>query len=79
MQWPLRKFDPVTNLNPDWDVLQGKHQSKKYELAEWLADDGALLKKHLDSGLESSFNDAFVALAPEEKNKNSRISPESAF
>jgi hypothetical protein len=71
-QWSLRKYDPVTNLNPDWDVLEGKYQSKKYELSEWLADDGALLKSHLDDGLESSFNSAFAALASEKKNKSGR-------
>ena len=65
VQWSLRKYDPVTNLNPDWDVLEGKYESKKYKLSEWLADDGALLKRHLDNGLESSFNRAFAALAAE--------------
>lgn len=69
-QWSLRKYDPETNLNPDWDVHEGKYKSKKYELSEWLADDGALLKSQLDSGLESSFNDAFVALAPEAEKRN---------
>ena len=80
VQWSLRKYDPVTNLNPDWDVIEGKYQSKRYELSEWLADDGALLKSHLDNGLESSFNSAFATLAPETaKQKWARISPEDSF
>jgi hypothetical protein len=80
VQWSLRKYDPVTNLNPDWDVREGKYHSKKYKLSEWLADDGALLKSHLDDGLESSFNSAFAALAPEAaKQKWARIAPEDSF
>ena len=80
VQWSLRKYDPVTMLNPDWDVLQGKYESKKYELSEWLADNGALLKSHLDEGLESSFDSAFTALAPEpEQHKWARITPEDSF
>ena len=80
VQWSLRKYDPVTMLNPDWDVLEGKYESKKYELSEWLADDGALLKSHLDDGLESSFNTAFTALTPEtEEQKWARIAPEDSF
>ena len=80
VQWSLRRYDPVTNLNPDWDVHEGKYQSKKFELSEWLADDGALLKSHLDNGLESSFNSAFAALAPETaEHKWARIAPEDSF
>jgi len=80
VQWSLRKYDAVTNLNPDWDVHEGKYESKKYALSEWLTDDGALLKSHLDKGLESSFNSAFAALAPETaEQKWARIASEDSF
>jgi hypothetical protein len=79
-KWSLTKYDPVTNLNPDWDVLEGKYESEKYELTEWLADEGVLVKSHLDSGLESSFNSAFAALAPETAEQEwARIAPEDSF
>jgi len=78
-QWSLRKYDAETELNPDWGVREGKYQSKRYKLSEWLADDGTLLKSHLDTGLESSFNSAFRALAPEsEEQKWARIAPEDS-
>jgi hypothetical protein len=80
VQWSLRKYDAVTLLNPDWDIVEGKYQSKKYELSEWLADSGALLKNRLDKGLESSFNSAFSALTPEtDEQKWARIGSEDTF
>lgn len=79
-QWSLRKYDSVTMLNPDWDVLEGKYQSDRYELTEWLSNDGELLRNDLDNGLESSFNNAFAGLAPETKEQKwARIEPEDSF
>jgi hypothetical protein len=79
-RWSLTKYDPSTNANAEWDVLEGKYQSKRYELSDWLSDDGALLKNDLENGLESSFNSAFAGLAPEtEEQKWARIGSEDAF
>jgi len=66
-RWSVTRYDTSTNVNSEWDVLEGKYQSKKYELSEWLSDDGARLKGELDKGLESSFDSAFSGLSPETK------------
>jgi hypothetical protein len=79
-KWSLTKYDASTNANAEWDVLEGNYQSEKYELTEWLSNDGALLRHDLDNGLESSFKNAFAALAPEtEEEQWARISPEDSF
>jgi hypothetical protein len=79
-RWSLTKYDPATNANAEWDILEGNYKSEKFQLSEWLAEDGALLNSHIDIGLESSFSSAFAALAPEtEEEKWSRISPEDSF
>jgi hypothetical protein len=79
-RWVLRKYDSSAHQTADWDIVEGNYQTEKYELSEWLADDGALLRSHLDSGIKSSFNGAFVALGPEtEEEQWARISPEDSF
>ena len=79
-RWVLKKYDSSASQAADWDIVEGNYQTEKYELSEWLADDGALLRSHLDSGIESSFNDAFVALGPDTEEKLwARISPEDSF
>lgn len=79
-QWLLTKYDPSTDLTDHWDIVEGSYQSEKYELSEWLADNGALLRSHVNNGIESSFNSAFAALAPEtEEEQWARISPEDSF
>ena len=79
-QWLLTKYDPSTDLTDDWDIVEGSYQSEKYELSEWLADSGALLRSYVNNGIESSFNSAFAALAPETKEEQwARISPEDSF
>ena len=79
-QWLLKRYDSSTGITDDWDIVEGNYQSEKYELSVWLADNGALLRSHVNDGIESSFKNAFSALAPEtEEEQWARISPEDSF
>ncbi len=62
-QWTITKYDALSNTDDTCGILSGSYESKKHTLSEWLADEGALLKTHLDDGLEESLTDAFSELA----------------
>jgi len=79
-QWALKKYDPSTNLNSDWDVLTGDYQSKKRRLSEWLDDNASLLMSEIDKGLDESLTKAFSSLGPETvEEKWARASSDDSF
>jgi hypothetical protein len=79
-QWTLTKYDASANLNSTWDIHAGSYESKKYPLTEWLADEGALLRSHVDEGLEASLTNAFSSLAGEtEEEKWAHSSMDESF
>jgi hypothetical protein len=79
-QWALKKYDPSTNLQSDWDVLTGDYRSTKHRLSEWLKDDGSLLMREIDKGLNESLTSAFSRLGPEtEEEKLTRLFDEDTF
>ncbi len=61
-QWELTKYDASSNSNLAWDILSGSYRSEKYPLSIWLADEGALLKTHVNYGMEQSLSGAFAEL-----------------
>ncbi len=61
-QWTLTNHDASSNNDSTWDILSGSYESKTHTLSEWLADEGALLKTHLNDGLEESLTGAFSEL-----------------
>jgi hypothetical protein len=64
MQWNLTKFNAKTHNDETWDVMSTRYESKKHQLSEWLADDGALLKTEVDTGITKSMTSAFSDLSP---------------
>ncbi len=67
MQWALTRDDAPSKTHSTLRVISGGYRSEKYPLSEWLADDGALLKRQVNEGLEASLTDAFSDLKGERK------------
>lgn len=61
-QWQLTKYDASSNSDSTWGILSGSYKSEKYPLSVWLADEGALLRTHVNKGLEESLTGAFSEL-----------------
>ena len=74
-QWELTKYDASSNSNIAWDILSGSYRSEKYPLSVWLADEGALLKTHVNDGLEQSLTGAFSELGGNAEREDRPVSP----
>ena len=74
-QWELTKYDASSNSSIAWDILSGSYSSEKYPLSAWLADEGALLKTHVDHGLEQSPTGAFSELGGNAEKEDRPVSP----
>jgi hypothetical protein len=62
MHWSLTRYNPETHNDEAWDAMSARYESEKYQLSEWLADDGALLKAAVDTGIGKSMTSAFSKL-----------------
>lgn len=67
IEWALTRYDAPSETGSALRVLSGAYQSEKHPLSEWLADDGALLKRQVNEGLEASLTHAFSDLTGERK------------
>ena len=77
--WSLTKNGTSKKSNVEDSIVEGSYQSEYFFLSEWLTEDGAFLKDHINNGLECSFNNAFAALTETEEEKWSGISPDESF
>ena len=77
--WLLTKNDPSMESIVEDRIVEGSYSSEYFFLSEWLTEDGALLKEHINNGLDYSFNNAFAALTETEEDKWSGISPGEPF
>ena len=65
-QWKLTKYDAASNRAITWDILSGSYGSKRHPLSEWLVNEGALLKIHVNKGLDESLIGALWANSKKE-------------
>ena len=61
-RWALTKYDLAFKIDSTRNMLPGRCKSEKYSLSEWLVDEGALLKRKVDHGLEMAMRNAFAPL-----------------
>jgi hypothetical protein len=77
--WLLTKNDTSMESIVEDRIVEGSYKSEYFFLSEWLTEDGALLKDHINNGLDYSFNNAFAALTETEEDKWIGISPGEPF
>jgi len=62
MTWNLTAYNPEEHIDEAREALSGHYVSREYPLSRWLADDGALLKTELATGLDAALDAAFAGL-----------------